>query len=236
MLIQAAAAGWTVDKNHLRQRLVRVAWIAAAHAVQPAQQIAYGNGLRPDGWIKEVLKLRQENSILVVISPAHIGVIHGAENSFGRVLGMVRVTVRIFMSERRARHQIEAVGEGIGQNRRMPTVAGGKERRQIVVIRQVVLVLKPQGSGAVRIETLRYGAGGVEKVIHREGRIRKRGGAGPGCVAAGQSYIVMAFIPGGTQILGTDGRFMERLRVSSGMDVAERHVGIKTVDSLCVSD
>src|ERR1051326_9354233 len=144
MLIQTAAAGWTIDKDHLRESLIRVAWVAAAHAAQPAQQIAYGNGLRPDGWIKEVLKLRQENSILVVISPAHIGVIHGAENGFGRVLGMVRVTVRIFMSERRARHQIEAVGEGIGQNRRMPTVPGGKERRQIVVIRQGVLIIKNQ--------------------------------------------------------------------------------------------
>src|ERR1044071_5101749 len=104
MLIEATAAGWTIDKDHLGESLIRVAWITAAHAVQPVQQIAYRHGLGLDFWIKEILKLCQENPILEVISPAHVGIIHRAENGLGRILGVIRVTVGIFVPKRRARH------------------------------------------------------------------------------------------------------------------------------------
>ena len=47
---------------------------------------------------------------------------------------------------------------------------------------------------------------------------------------------MMAFIPRGSKVFRADRRLMERLGVSSGMEVEERDVGIKAVHGLRICD
>src|ERR1043165_7644584 len=46
----------------------------------------------------------------------------------------------------------------------------------------------------------------------------------------------MAFIPCGSQVFRAHGGFMERLGVGSCMEIEERHIRIKAVDGLRISD
>ena len=127
MLVKSAAAGRTINEDNLRQSFVGIAWIAAAHPIQAVEQVSDLDGFWLDSRIEEILELRQENSILVVISPAHVGIVHGAENGLSRVLGMICIAVWILVPERRACHQVKTVRIRVCQEGRMPRIAGGKK-------------------------------------------------------------------------------------------------------------
>src|SRR5438132_8222814 len=100
MLIQAAAAGCTVNEHYLRNRFVGIAGIAAALAPESGEKVAVRKGFGLDGRILKVSEVSQENSVVVVVEPAHVGGVHGAEDGLRSVLGMVGIQVGIFVAER----------------------------------------------------------------------------------------------------------------------------------------
>src|SRR5439155_5399237 len=99
MLIQAAAAGCTVNEHYLRNRFVGIAGIAAVLAPESGEKVAVRKGLGLDGGILKVSEVGQENSIMIVVEPAHVGRIHRAEDDLRSVLGMVGIEVGIFVAE-----------------------------------------------------------------------------------------------------------------------------------------
>ncbi len=141
--------------------------------------------------------------------------------------------VRILMPERGCRHQIHAVGHSVGKDRRVPGVAGGKEAGEVVVVGQVGAVVVAHGTGAVGIVFLGNVVGGVEKIVHSEG---EGGGCGPGCVAALQGGVVMAFVPRGSEILDALGGLMERRDSRASIGVGEGNAGSEYVDRGTVVD
>src|SRR5437660_11024960 len=103
MLVESASARRAVDKYDLRQRQVRIARAANASSGQTVHQVADWKGFRPNRWIGKIGKVRQENSILVVVNPAHIRSVHGPEYGGGRIRRMAGVTIGILMPKRSSR-------------------------------------------------------------------------------------------------------------------------------------
>jgi hypothetical protein len=81
MLIQSAARG-AVYEGDLGQSLVRVRTRQAGHKVADRERFWTNFG------ILEIQKVGQEDSVLVVVEPAYVGGVHGAEDCGRRILGM----------------------------------------------------------------------------------------------------------------------------------------------------
>src|SRR5258706_11599789 len=226
MLVESAAARGAGDEDNLRQSQIGVALNAAARASEARQKIADRESLGADGEILEVGKVGEEDPIFVVVEPAYVGRVHGAENGGRGILGVACI-VRVFVPERCGGHQIHAVRHGIGENGRMPGVAGGEEAGKVVVVRQVGAVVIPHGTGAVGIVLLGYIVGCVEKVVHQE---REGSGGAPRCITSDKSCVVMALIPRGGQVFGANGGLVERCDCSSGVGVGESDIGIEDIN------
>src|ERR1700730_3377760 len=93
--------------------------------------------------------------------------------------------VGIFVTEGRGGHEIHPVGHGIGEDGRVPGVAGGEEAGEVVVVGQVRLVVVGYGGIAIQIVFFRDVVRGVEKIVHAEIASSESGGSGPGTVTAG---------------------------------------------------
>ncbi len=93
---------------------------------------------------------------------------------------MVGTEIRIFVAKRTSCHQVHAVGHCVGQNRGVPGVAGSEECGQVVIVGQICLIVVPHGARAVGIELRRDVVSGIEKSLHEERAVSKRGRGRPG--------------------------------------------------------
>src|ERR1700680_229757 len=98
--------------------------IGVQQFVPPPDQSAPTGNDRERFWtnfgILEIQKVGQEDSVLVVVEPAYVGGVHGAEDRGRRILGMVGAEVGIFVAKRRCRHHVHPIRHRIGQDRRVP--------------------------------------------------------------------------------------------------------------------
>src|SRR5215472_10134028 len=119
----------------------------------------------------------------------------------------------------------------------MPRIAGREETGEVVVVRQILLIVVTEGTRAGRIIQISDRCGGVEEIVHGERTVGKGGGCVPSRIAAGQRCIVMAFVPRRGEILGTNRGFVEGLYLSTVVVViGQRDGGVEAVDGLRVCD
>lgn len=137
MFVRAARSVPTINENNLWQHLVGIAGACTAGSRQSVHQITLGESFWLDRRILKIREVCKENSIFVVVDPAHVRGVHGAEDRGCRIQ-RVACRIGVFMSKRRSRHQEHPVWHCIGKNRGMPSIAGAKESCQIVVVRQVL--------------------------------------------------------------------------------------------------
>src|SRR5215469_14800646 len=116
MLVEPATPRRAIDEDDLRKRFVGIARATAAYSVQPVEKIADREDLLLNGGIRPILEVREEDTVVVVVQPAHIGLIHRSENGGRRIQRMAGI-VRVFMAERTASHKVHAIWYRVGQNR-----------------------------------------------------------------------------------------------------------------------
>ena len=116
----------------------------------------------------------------------------------------------------------------------MPCVAGREERRQIVVVRQIVLIVITHSTRPDRIVRRVLLARRIEEVVHRERTTRECIRRAPCRIAADQVCIVMALIPRGREVLRTNRCLVERLGRPSCVVIGESDRRIKGIDGLRV--
>ena len=80
VFVEPAATRCAVDENDLRQGLIGVTFATAAGSGEPVHQIAIRKDLPPNRGIEEVRKVRQENTVVVVVQPAYVRGVHSAED------------------------------------------------------------------------------------------------------------------------------------------------------------
>src|ERR1700722_4758357 len=145
--------------------------------------------------------------------------------------------VGIFVTKGCGGHEIHAVGHGIGEYGRVPGVADSEETGEVVVVRQVRFVVVAHGAGAIGVVQSPHVVGGVEEIVHAENVVRG-GSSGPCGIAAGQGYVVMAFVPRRAEIFCADGGLVEWTDrdIGGGVVVGQGYGGIEDIDGRSVGD
>src|SRR5579883_848432 len=135
MLIVAGRAG-AFDEDHLRQVLIGIGTGENVVVLLDVAYIPLNLGIVPVGPIRE-----EDAVVLVIVFPGDAGVGQGAKDGGPLPGGIAGISWRIAVSIRSCCEQIHPVGHGVGRNRGIPGVVGSKLCCQLIVIRQVGLIV-----------------------------------------------------------------------------------------------
>src|ERR1041384_4694525 len=145
MFVQAGATEAGVDPHDRRQISI------SSRAGEDIEIVFDWSSLVLDVQIVPIGEARQEDCVREVVSPTHACILQPGEDCRAGPLRRARGRGE-YSSLRGGTERILAIGDGIGRQGRGEGVTGGKLRRQLIVIRQIALVILAKSAQARVVE------------------------------------------------------------------------------------